>query len=418
MLKISADQMYTLTRNIFFKRVERFILDNCKKENLRDLARDHQTLQAMWTPAWDSAVKLNEHDCAVFLVMLGVCKCEGIELHSVNEMASEVGAREVSSRIFSRNAAIFVSRTSTIQLVAKREMRMTNMGFGRAAPPTSVQPCKSECKLNKEGDDKLSAAAGARIESLTRTKVQRTGFLPTDNSPAPVDHMSGCEKRAHELGPVLRRFNRYREAIPYANACLDVNKLGDEPKPPKTEEPRQPKAKCLTRLPVNAVALCRELGLPAGSIKDEHLRDDSTGFRALMYRDESTGKLILVGRDTQPTSLVDWQTNTRNGDGRDTDQYASMRKLAKRLSKNGVQFDMAGYSKGGGLAQEAGLINRSSQVFVFNSAGLPLESLNRTGNTGFGDLTSRTVAFSVEQDFLTYMNETTAPEQQIANVQF
>ena len=26
--------------------------------------------------------------------------------------------------------------------------------------------------------------------------------------------------------------------------------------------------------------------------------------------------MILVGRDTQPTALVDWQTNTRNGDGK------------------------------------------------------------------------------------------------------
>lgn len=164
--------------------------------------------------------------------------------------------------------------------------------------------------------------------------------------------------------PILCRFNRYREALPYARAALDMNKLGDSPKPPKKDEPPQPKAKCLTRLPVTAEALCKELGLPAGTIKDVDLRNDETGFRAAMYRDESTGTLILVGRDTQPTSLADWQTNTRNGDGKDTPQYVAMRKLSGALADRNIPFDMAGYSKGGGLAQEAGLMNTSGKVFV------------------------------------------------------
>lgn len=197
-----------------------------------------------------------------------------------------------------------------------------------------------------------------------------------------------------------------------------MNKLGDDPKPPKKGEPPQPKAKCLTRLPVNAEALCKELGLPAGTIQEEDLRNDKTGFRAAMYRDETTGKVILVGRDTQPTSLVDWQTNTRNGDGKDTAQYSAMRELSGRLADNKVPFDMAGYSKGGGLAQEARLRSKQGRVFVFNSAGLPEQALPRTGNTDFTGLENDTTAFSAENDFLTYMNETIDPDGQIANVKF
>lgn len=296
---------------------------------------------------------------------------------------------------------------------------MGDWGFGRKAPPSSVQACESPCKLAKAGDDKLSDAAAARIEALTRKPVQKTGIPPATpaSSVMPTD-ASGCEKWAPTMVPALCRFNRYREALPYARAALDMNKLGDDPKPPKKGEPPQPKAKCLTRLPVNAEALCKELGLPAGTIKEEDLRNDETGFRAAMYRDEATGKVILVGRDTQPTSLVDWQTNTRNGEGKDTAQYISMRELSGALADEGVVFDMAGYSKGGGLAQEAGLMNTGGSVFVFNAAGLPEESLKRTGSADFSALARNTKSFSAENDFLTYMNNTTDPAQQIANVKF
>jgi len=151
----------------------------------------------------------------------------------------------------------------------------------------------------------------------------------------------------------------------------------------------------------------------SGSIEDRDLRNETTGFRAVMYRDESTGKLILVARDTQPTSLVDWQTNIRNGEGKDTDQYAAMRQLSGRLKKKGIDFNVAGYSKGGGLAQEAALVNPNAQAYVFNSAGLHENSLTRTGTTDFQSLENRTQAFSASNDFLTFMNETTDPLQQI-----
>ncbi|MDD5295820.1 MAG: hypothetical protein PHU46_02805 [Rhodocyclaceae bacterium] len=290
---------------------------------------------------------------------------------------------------------------------------MLDTRFDRIAPPSSVLPCQNPCKAAAASDEQLSRAAQARIESYTGAPEPATGLLPSDDAPSLLSaDSSACRKKALTLGPTLRRFNRYRQALPYARAADDMNKLNDKP----ADDP--PQGTCLTRLPDKADDLCDALHLPRGTIKDGDLRNDKTGFRAAMYKDEATGRLILVARDTEPNSLVDWQTNTRNGEGMDTDQYAAMRRLTRRLSKRGVSFDVAGYLKGGGLAQEAALVSRDARAYVFNSAGLHPNSLVHTGNGDFGSLESRTRAFRSEDDFLTTMNETTDPEQQIANVRF
>ncbi|MFN7571453.1 MAG: hypothetical protein ACK5TK_08370 [Betaproteobacteria bacterium] len=70
------------------------------------------------------------------------------------------------------------------------------------------------------------------------------------------------------------------------------------------------------------------------------------------------------------------------------------------------------------MAQEAALINPQARAFVFNSSGLHENSLARAGAQDFGSLTGRTQAFSSSNDFLTFMNTTTDPAQQIANAQF
>ncbi|MEO5689930.1 MAG: hypothetical protein ABIR54_21445 [Burkholderiaceae bacterium] len=210
----------------------------------------------------------------------------------------------------------------------------------------------------------------------------------------------------------MQRFDRYREALPSARAAADLNELGDKSGDEPSSKP------CLTRLPVDAAALNKALGLPDGKVTPDDLRNDKTGFRAAMYRDEGTGQLILVPRDTQPDSLADWQTNTRNGLGQDTPQYSAMRTLTQHLEASNEPFDIAGYSKGGGLAQEAGLVNSRAQVRLFNSAGLPDNALTWTGQTDFDSLSSRTKGFSAEGDFLTFMNNTTDPGQNIANSRF
>ncbi len=135
----------------------------------------------------------------------------------------------------------------------------------------------------------------------------------------------------------LRRFNRYREALPSAYAAEDMNTLEDAADDEDRQKKRK-KQKCLTRLPDSAPELNRALGLPEGTIQDEDLRNDKTGFRAGLYRNEADGKLILVPRDTEPNSLVDWKTNTDNGQGFETKQYNTMHKLTETLNQEGVQI--------------------------------------------------------------------------------
>ena len=282
--------------------------------------------------------------------------------------------------------------------------------FSRCSPASAMAPCAACCRADHAKDDELAKASSARIAALTGRRGPSDGAAPAASPSARVG--SDCAGQARTLAPVVARFDRYREALPSARAAADLNELGDKAGDEPSKKP------CLTRLPVRADQLNHALGMPPGTLDDQHLRNDDTGFRAALYRDEGTGRMILVPRDTQPDSLVDWQANTRNGVGLDTPQYEAMRTLTKRLQANDQVFDIAGYSKGGGIAQEGGLVSALSQVRVFNSAGLADSSLARTGQSSFDNLTSRTKAFSSEGDFLTFMNSTTDPGQNIINSRF
>lgn len=283
-----------------------------------------------------------------------------------------------------------------------------------SASASAKAPCAACCRADQARDDELSRASDARIAALTGQSAATDGAAPPEPARgSPSGRLnSQCAEQARKLAPVVKRFDRYREALPSARAAADLNELGDASGDEPSNKP------CLTRLPVQAERLNETLGMPPGTLADEDLRNDETGFRAAMYRDEATGKMILVPRDTQPDSLVDWQANTRNGLGLDTPQYKSMRGLTSTLAANDQTFDIAGYSKGGGLAQEGGLLDESAQVRVFNSAGIPDAALGRTGRADFDSLVSRTKLFSADGDFLTYMNTTTDPGQNIINAHF
>ncbi len=286
--------------------------------------------------------------------------------------------------------------------------------FSRSAPASGKGPCVACCHAEHGKDDQLSAAAQARIAALGGQRASAAGAAPPGQAPgAPSGRVdSNCARRAHAVAPIVKRFDRYREALPSARAAADLNELGDKSGQEPSDKP------CLTRLPVGADPLNAALGMKPGTLRDSDLRNDNTGFRAALYRDETTGKTILVARDTQPDSLVDWQANTRNGVGEDTPQYLAMRDLTKKLAANQQVFDIAGYSKGGGLAQEGGLVDTLAQVRLFNSAGLPDAALARTGQSSFDGLISRTKAFSAQGEFLTFMNTTTDPGQNIINSHF
>lgn len=286
--------------------------------------------------------------------------------------------------------------------------------FSRFKKPSGITTCpyQSPCVASQQDDDALVTAVAQRAKRLTGQELVTSGKQPYDESPMMVSaDSSPCTKLAYTIAPTVRRFSRYSEALPGARAASDLNRLGDGPDDGKARD-------CLTMLPQSAKQLNATLGLPPGTITDADLRNDSTGFRAALYRSDRDGRIILVARDTQPHSLVDWQTNIDNGRGLDTDQYKAMRNLSGILTKKGVPFDVAGYSKGGGLAQEAGLMSPNSKVYVFNSAGLPEQSVVRTGAKSFESLQSRTSAFSSEGDFLTFMNTTTDHAGQLENARY
>ena len=271
-----------------------------------------------------------------------------------------------------------------------------------------VQCCPDPCAEGRADDQALTR--GAR----DLASAYRNGSLANQRTGRRARGGMNCAAAAPQMQQVANRFERYGNAIPSARAANDLNQLGDRANAPVA-------GPCLERLPLDADALNRELGIPPGSpnaITPNDLRNDQTGYRAAIYRSRTDGRLIMVSRDTQPQSLVDWKTNIFNGQGQDTDQYAAARRLSTKLNASGQRFDISGYSKGGGLAQEAGLLSPNSRVYVFNSSGLHEASLRRTGQANFASLQSRTSSFSAEGDFLTFMNNTRDPAREVRNAQF
>ncbi len=255
------------------------------------------------------------------------------------------------------------------------------------------------CESRKVCDDELELKAESVRMNVLRDKLAS----------------KTCRTQAETIATTINRFDRYGDALPYARAANEMNKLGDNADTSSAQYKRA--QQCIRLLPLDAKKLSAELGLPQDTLTSAMLRDDDTGFRAALFKDEATGKTILVARDTQPNSLVDWMTNIDNGKGEDTPQYEAMRILTRTLDEK-VPFDLAGYSKGSTLAQEAGLIAKSVQVRIFNAAGLHENSLLRTNTDSFNSLIARTKSFSSQGEFLTFMNETSDPKQQIANAIF
>ncbi len=107
MLTISAEQMDLLTRNHFFSNVRRFIFANCRNDKLLAKLADPANLAALWTPYWERASKLSEHDCALFLVLLAVCECEGVAVPEVEALVDQVSASEVRIKQFIADRGYF-----------------------------------------------------------------------------------------------------------------------------------------------------------------------------------------------------------------------------------------------------------------------------------------------------------------------
>lgn len=176
-------------------------------------------------------------------------------------------------------------------------------------------------------------------------------------------------------------------------------------------------AECTTNLSADSAKLNNTLGLPPDTLRKEDFVDEKSGFRAALYRSESNGRYILAFAGTDPNALSDWDNNIDNGKGADPMQYKDARNLAKKLKDYGIDFDIAGHSKGGGMATDAGLIAENSNVWTFNSAGLPADALERSGASpeALASLSKRTQAFHTDGDFLTALQTEKDPQKQIEN---
>jgi hypothetical protein len=211
-------------------------------------------------------------------------------------------------------------------------------------------------------------------------------------------------KKIAKFQDAVNRFDRNNEAMVRARAAA------------ASYNPTQD-AECTRNLSKDVNLLNQEMAKQGKRTKftAEDFIDHRSGFRAVLYRSESNGRYILAFAGTDPHALSDWETNIDNGRGEDTIQYREARKLAKKLKEYGIDADITGHSKGGGLATEAGMVDDNAQVWTFNSAGLNPASLARTNTANFDDLANRTQAFRTDGDFLTAMQEDKDPSRQIAN---
>jgi hypothetical protein len=87
--------------------------------------------------------------------------------------------------------------------------------FSRASPADAKAPCAACCRADHAKDDALSQASTARIVALTgdRRPSPSAAAPPAAGSGAPSGRInSDCAQQARALGPIVQRFDRYREA--------------------------------------------------------------------------------------------------------------------------------------------------------------------------------------------------------------
>lgn len=114
-------------------------------------------------------------------------------------------------------------------------------------------------------------------------------------------------------------------------------------------------------------------------------------------------------------SAIGRPTYIDNGAGEDTKQYNAARQLAQKLQAQGVDFDITGHSKGGGMATDAGLVTPGAKIWTFNSAGLNPKAAEIAGQGDFQDVAARTEAYHTDGDFLTAIQTEKNPARQIQN---
>jgi hypothetical protein len=100
MLTISTDMMVMLTREHFLRRLGQFVKERCRRPALVEWVRAQPPGAGAWRAAWPLVSGLSEHDCALVLVFLAACECEGLAPPPVEQLVAALPRREVGFKQF------------------------------------------------------------------------------------------------------------------------------------------------------------------------------------------------------------------------------------------------------------------------------------------------------------------------------
>ncbi len=100
MFSISLEQMARLDQVTFFGRLRRFVAERCRNPRLKEWIVGEAPEYAFWSALWSQVRDLSEHDCALVLVFLAVCQCEGKAAGSAEMLIEHLGQHEVGIKQF------------------------------------------------------------------------------------------------------------------------------------------------------------------------------------------------------------------------------------------------------------------------------------------------------------------------------
>lgn len=132
-----------------------------------------------------------------------------------------------------------------------------------------------------------------------------------------------------------------------------------------------------------------------------------------LYENKKTGGAIVVFDGTRPLSAADWAANLAMSHGRVPDEYAEAPNIAALFKQRYKDILIAGHSKGGGIAQYAGMYAHMRSVAI-NSPGVPDAMVKRMKDSlGLEEFDSRRSNISlvmVERDLVSNISGKYKPD--------
>ena len=100
MIRISQEQMALLDKLYFLRRLRQFISERCRNPRLHDWMAAQAPDYPAWGALWPQVKGLSEHDCALVLVFLATCQCEGKAAGPVELLIEHLGQHELGMKQF------------------------------------------------------------------------------------------------------------------------------------------------------------------------------------------------------------------------------------------------------------------------------------------------------------------------------